>query len=250
MTTSDATYPKVRSPRVQVEEALYAMIKSLKTGDRLPPEPALAKQLGVSRPTLREVMRTLVERGVLVRRHGVGTFVASRFPVLESGMEVLESLARLAKRTGLATNVAYLKVKERLATPIEVAGLEFPQGSELPVLIINRVIAVQDEPVADLRDIVPLDYLRAADLGENFRGSVLDIFLERGEPLLCTSRTEIIAEAANAKFAKRLGVRKGSALLKLVGQLYSYDEKVVDYSVSYFVPGHFKFHVMRKVNRK
>jgi GntR family transcriptional regulator len=67
--------------------------------------------------------------------------------------------------------------------------------------------------------------------------------------LLSTSRTEIMAVSATAKFAKRLQVPRGAALLKVVAQLYSYDENVVDYSVSYFVPGHFKFHVMRRVNQ-
>ncbi len=240
---------EIRPPRVQVEEAIESMVKSMSPGDQLPPEPKLAKQLGVSRATLREVMRTFVERGVLVRRHGVGTFVASRIPVLEAGLEVLESIDSLAKRIGLETEMAHLEAIERTATPIETAGLEYPEDSDVAVLIVNRVIAVAGEPVADLRDIIPLEYLQKEELGEDFRGSVLDIFLERGTPLLSTSRTEIMAVSATAKFAKRLQVPRGAALLKVVAQLYSYDENVVDYSVSYFVPGHFKFHVMRRVNQ-
>jgi GntR family transcriptional regulator len=194
-------------------------------------------------------MRTFVERGVLVRRHGVGTFVASRIPVLESGLEVLESIDSIAKQSGLETEMAHLEVVERLATPVETAGLDYPEGSEVAVLIVNRVIAVEGEPVADLRDIVPLTYLQKEDLGTDFRGSVLDLFLRRGKPMLSVSRTEIMAVSATTKFAERLQVPRGSALLKVVGKLYSYDENVVDYSVSYFVPGHFKFHVMRKVNQ-
>ena len=240
---------KIRPPHVQVEEAIETMVKSMSPGDQLPPEPKLAKQLGVSRATLREVMRTFVERGVLVRRHGVGTFVASRIPVLESGLEVLESIDSIAKQSGLETEMAHLEVIERLSTPVETAGLDYPEDSDVAVLIVNRVIAVEGEPVADLRDIVPLSYLQKEDLEPDFRGSVLDLFLRRGTPMLSVSRTEIMAVSATTKFAERLHVPRGSALLKVVGKLYSYDENVVDYSVSYFVPGHFKFHVMRKVNQ-
>jgi GntR family transcriptional regulator len=115
------------------------------------------------------------------------------------------------------------------------------------VLAVTRVVTVEAEPVADLLDVVPLSYLRAGDLGEAFRGSVLDILLERGKPVVATSRTEIAAASAPDNLAHRLGIAPGTALLKLVAQLYSYDEQVVDYSVSYFVPGYFKFHVMRQV---
>jgi len=241
------SYPKARSPRLQVEDALGAMIATLSPGEQLPPEPTLARDLGVSRATLREVMRTFVERGVLVRRHGVGTFVASRMPVMDNGLEVLETLETLARRIGLDTAAQALEVEERLATPIEKAGLGLQEEATAPVLSVTRVINVGDTPVADLRDVVPLTYLTCDDLGAEFRGSVLEVLLQRGEPLLSVSRTEILAESADAKFARRLSVPRGTALLKLVARLYSYDEKVVDFSVSYFVPGHFRFHVMRKV---
>lgn len=44
-------------------------------GDPLPPEAELARQIGVSRPSLREAMRVLQTIGVVEARHGVGTFV-------------------------------------------------------------------------------------------------------------------------------------------------------------------------------
>ena len=244
---SDILYTKVRSPRAQVEDVLSTMIGALSPGAQLPPEPALAKDLGVSRATLREVMRTFVERGLLVRRHGVGTFVASRIPVMENGLEVLETLETLAGRIGLDTTVKDLEIEERLATPAEVAGLGYAEGATVPVLSVTRVMGIGDTLVADLRDVVPLIYLSQADLGPRFHGSVLELLLRRDEPRLTTSRTEIMAELANAKFARRLNVSRGAALLKFVARLYSYDEHVVDLSVSYFVPGYFRFHVMRKV---
>ncbi len=239
-------HPKIRSPRLQVEDALTEMLETLGPGDQLPPEPSLAKELGVSRATLREVMQTFVERGFLVRKHGVGTFVAARLPVLETGMEVLESLATQAARLDLETETRHLKIVERLATARERKGLECTE-KEVRVLAISRVIAVENRPVADLLDVVPLDCLGRDDLQTDFRGSVLDLLLERSYPLLCTSRTEIMATPAHDPCAARLAVQDGAPLLKLVAQLYNCEERVVDYSVSYFVPGHFKFHVMRKV---
>ncbi|MEM9104985.1 MAG: FadR/GntR family transcriptional regulator [Pseudomonadota bacterium] len=48
----------------------------LRVGDRLPGERDLSRQLDVSRPILREALKTLEQRGLLISRHGGGTFVA------------------------------------------------------------------------------------------------------------------------------------------------------------------------------
>lgn len=62
---------------------------SLRPGERLPAERALAEDFGVSRPSLREAIQKLVARGLLISRHGGGTFVSDslgssfRDPMLE-----------------------------------------------------------------------------------------------------------------------------------------------------------------------
>ena len=86
-------------------------------------------------------------------------------------------------------------------------------------------------------------------MAARFSGSVLDVLLQHDTVRPVTSRTQISAVEANARLVSRLGVSLGMALLRLVGQLYGYDEVVLDYSVSYFIPGHFKFHVTRRVDR-
>lgn len=71
----------------------------LKLGDRLPPERDLARQLGVSRPTLRAGIRSLAAVGVLKSKQGAGTFVvqANDSPALDSNpLRMLASLHRLS----------------------------------------------------------------------------------------------------------------------------------------------------------
>ncbi len=70
----------------QTAQRLYARIvaeKRLNPGDKLPNEVELSAQLGVSRATLREAIRTLADRGVLEVRRGRGTFVSPRADQIE-----------------------------------------------------------------------------------------------------------------------------------------------------------------------
>jgi GntR family transcriptional repressor for pyruvate dehydrogenase complex len=61
-----------------IDRITNSLIKGeLKPGDRLPPEPDLALQFGVSRASLREALKTLCGLGVLVARKRGGTFVAA-----------------------------------------------------------------------------------------------------------------------------------------------------------------------------
>jgi GntR family transcriptional regulator len=236
-----------RSPRAQVSEALADLLNQHQPGEQLPPEPQLAQQLGVSRATLREAMRSFEERGQIVRRHGVGTFVTALQPVIESGLEELASLHTLAQRIGLETRMGEADIVERAATPDEAERLNVPAGA--PVLSISRVILTGAQPVAYLVDLVPTAWLSMQTLGEAFDGSVLDLFLERGSPALSHSRTDIMLEAADAMLARKLHLRRGGALLKLEAQLCARDGQIIDYSLSYFVPGHFRFHVVRRVGK-
>jgi GntR family transcriptional repressor for pyruvate dehydrogenase complex len=75
-------YSKLNLPRIPdaIAHQLEARILegSLKPGDRLPAERELAIELGVSRPSLREALKQLVSRELLVSRHGGGTYVTDR----------------------------------------------------------------------------------------------------------------------------------------------------------------------------
>ena len=63
---------------IQSSERILAYVDeaNLKIGDQLPAEIDLAKVLGMSRNSVREAYAKLTARGVLVRRHGIGTFLA------------------------------------------------------------------------------------------------------------------------------------------------------------------------------
>jgi GntR family transcriptional regulator len=215
-------------------------------GGLLPSEADLGQRFHVSRATVREALSRLEQRGVITRRHGVGTFVTAPAPLIEAGLEQLESLDTLAHRIGLATRMGSAVIEERPAAPCESDQLRL--APDAGVLSVARVINANDLPVAYLVDVVPADLLHKADLGEAFNGSVLDVFLERGAPELSHSRTDITLEAVNSLIGHKLRLRRGSMLLKLEAQLFARDGRVVDYSLSYFLPGHFRFHVVRRIH--
>ncbi|UCH59275.1 MAG: GntR family transcriptional regulator [Anaerolineales bacterium] len=228
-----------------LQEKLSQLIAMTKPGERLPSEPALAKDLGVSRATLREAMRTFETQGLIRRRQGSGTYVTHPTQVFESGLEMLESIETMAKRIGLEVQMGEMKVFERPATFEETEALNLKDSAN--VTHVSRVIHVENRPVAYLIDIVPVEMLEMDDFEEDFTGSVLDLFLEHGKPMLISSRCEIKAVSAPVEVAKLLGIQRRDVLLSFVAYLYASDGRVVDYSYSYFLPGYFHFHVIRKV---
>jgi GntR family transcriptional regulator len=104
----------------------------------------------------------------------------------------------------------------------------------------------ESRPVAYLVDTLPATVLKAEQLGEEFRGSVLDFLLKRGDPLK-VSKAAISAIAAPAAVAKSLQIQRGDVLLHLVSKLYHADGRALDFSMSHFIPGFFHFHVVRRI---
>jgi GntR family transcriptional regulator len=74
---SGATHTNGRSSKqALVRDQILSMLDELSVGDALPSERRLSTDLSVSRPTLRAVIDELVREGLLLRRHGSGTYVA------------------------------------------------------------------------------------------------------------------------------------------------------------------------------
>lgn len=218
-------------------EALADLLERSEPGTILPSEPTLAKRFGVSRATLREALKGFEGRGLIERRQGVGTYVRPKF--IDAGLEELVSIEALAAQIGLAVKMGDLQIMQRARRKGE------PGDGE--VLEISRVILADDEPVAFLIDVIPADLISTKEMELKFRGSVLDVLIERGAPELDYSKTEINAVAAEPGVASRLGVNRGEVLLLLEARLFNRDGQVVDRSKSYFLPGIFRFHVVRRV---
>jgi GntR family transcriptional regulator len=231
-------------PFQRLQADLAKLIAKTPAGQRLISEPDLAKQMGVSRATLREAMRTFETQGIIRRRQGSGTYVVGKVPVIETGLEVLESIETMARRMNLEITISDLLVERAEADKGLAANLKGDEGTRLTR--IRRVIRADRRPAAYLVDILPESILKPEDLPANFNGSVLDFLLARGEKL-SVSRAVISATNATAEVARPLEIQRDDVLLRFESQLFNIKNEVVDYSTSFFIPGYFHFHVNRRV---
>jgi GntR family transcriptional regulator len=238
MTDSFSTYHRL-------QHDLSNIIETSPPGTKLPSEPKLAKKLGVSRATLREAMRTFESQGLLRRRQGLGTFVAGPKQIIESGLEVLESIETLAENLEMDVAMGELTISNLEASPLQADKLDLNEGD--PLTEVRRVILTNQTPVAYLIDILPEHILNEKMLTPAFTGSVLDLLIKIGSPQLSISKTEISAINAPTDVAKALEIQRGDTLLLLYGLLYDKEGSPIDLSYSYFLPGHFRLHIIRKI---
>ena len=231
-------------PFQRLQNDLEKLIAKTPAGQRLLNEPALAKQLGVSRATLREAMRTFETQGLIRRRQGSGTYVIGKAPVLDAGLEELESIETMARRLNLDVTVSNLQIDSVNADAEFAKALNVAEKTRLTR--IRRVVRADRRPAAYLVDVLPETILTPDELPSNFSGSILDFLLARGDsPSM--SRTNVSAIDATAAVAKALEIQRGDVLLHFDAQLFDVNGKALDYSLSYFIPGYFRFHIVRRV---
>jgi GntR family transcriptional regulator len=221
-----------------VENGAYA------PGEQLPSEADLAAQLGISRPTLREALLNLDQEGIIIRKHGVGTFIAPGYAErLESGLERLESVLQLATRQGMQPECTALEVEVVSADKEVAARLNVPVDTA--VTHVRRVITVEGKPVAYMLDIVPTSVLAPADVDETFAGSVLDLLRQKRKPPIAQAVADIVALEAEPPLVEKLSVKRGQAILLLEESLLDEEGTIVGFSRNFFVPHFFRFHVVR-----
>ena len=141
-----------RSLRGAIEEGTLA------PDDVLPAERDIADRFGVSRITVRKAIDGLVDEGLLDRRHGAGTFVASR---IQKNMSALSSFTEDIASRGWQASSAWLHKTEDEVTPNESIELGLPPGT--PVYRFDRIRHAEAMPLAIEHSIVPARCLASVD---------------------------------------------------------------------------------------
>jgi GntR family transcriptional regulator len=262
-----ATAPLRRVPLyAQAEKVLEELLvdRRYRIGDRIPPEVELVRSLGVSRATVRAGVGRLVDRGLLIRRQGSGTYLAQiperrdqPSPVgIKLGSSVaqvgrLETFTSIAERLGLKTDSEHLRVEAGRTTPEEGDALELPVNDE--VTRVSRVLLLDSEAAAWMIDVLPADVIPAEKVKERLSSHqmVLDLLLDEGIPVAFSEVEVSTALLDPGQPAGRfLGLNRPTAALMLTETMYldsavSAEGRPVQWSRNYFLPGKLSLRLVR-----
>ncbi|MGC1211114.1 MAG: GntR family transcriptional regulator [Micromonospora sp.] len=208
----------------QVAEQFAAAIQrgELAPGDRLDSELQLADRLGLSRPTVRQAIQHLVDKGLIVRRRGVGTQVVRG--QVRRGVE-LTSLHDDLARAGRQPSTSVLELAT-VACPVDVAtALGVTAGSEVQHL--RRLRFADGEPLAVMENWLPLDPVRLTLDALQARG--LYAILRAAGIRVRGAQQRIGARAATGAEAQMLGERRGAPLLTMTRTAYDDHGRYVEH---------------------
>ena len=194
----------------QLAQHLEAEIRSgtLPVGTRLENEVALARELGLSRPTVRAAFGYLAERGMVARKRGYGTVVTRE--KLNRDVQ-LTSLHDDLIRAGQQPATKVLRNEVAVASESVAAALELPEGSL--VICLERIRFADGEPIALMHNFLPAALVRLNDEALETHG-LYEILRAAGIAL--TSATQrMSAKNALAAEARLLDEPRGAALLTM-----------------------------------
>jgi GntR family transcriptional regulator len=229
----------VKSGRISLTQSCADAIATTITdgayspGAQLPAEAQLASNLCVSRATLRDALRQLQDRGLIIRRHGRGTFVAKR--------PIHKDLNRNFGITAMIRSGGYRPGTRGLELRAESADRELAQSLGLapgdPVTVLERVRLADDRPVVWSKDAVPLRFLDVAD-AEAMSGddaSLYGLLYKLHQITVYRGVAELSPKSATAFMAGRLQIRRGAPLMYIKQVDYDGSGTPVLCSIEYHV---------------
>lgn len=203
-------------------------------GERIDNEVALAKDLGLSRPTMRQAIQVLVDKGMLVRKRGVGTQVVHG--KIRRSVE-LTSLFDDLNAAGQKPRTEVISVGKVAADEDVARELQLTEGQD--VWSLERLRFVGDQPLAIMHNFIPVDVVDLDSV--NLEKTGLYAFLRESGVLMRVARQRIGARGALAAEAILLQEKKGAPLLTMSRTAYDNAGRAVEYGRHAYRPDLYAF---------
>jgi GntR family transcriptional regulator len=206
---------------------------------RLPSEPALAEEHGVSRVTVRRALDELEREGMVERRPGSGTFVSAergKGPVVADLSNVLTHLVEMGKRT----DVRLLSFAYVTPAPSLVETLRLRSGERLQRSV--RVRLIDGHPFSYLITHVP-ESIGISYSESDLASTPLLELLERSGLVVERANQTIGATLAGPDIAEALDLEIGAALLSMTRVVYDPSGRGIEHLQALYRPDRYVFHM-------
>lgn len=217
--------------REQILDGVYA------DNELVPTEQELTERFGVSRITAKRALDELASEGLVVRRRGKGTTVASRVAVPAVSANISGLLENLLMM-GLKTKVDIIDFGYVSATNDVCRALDIPDGTEVQRAV--RVRSLDGAPLSYTTSYVPAALGRTYGRKDLAARPLLEL-LERAGVLIGSADQSIGAVLADARVAPRLGVRVGSPLLSVTRTVFDQHGRPVEYIAILYRPDRYQY---------
>ena len=214
----------------QLKNEFYKKIKSGEwlPGQLIPGEKELCEEYSVSRITVREALRELVQANYLVRKQGKGTFVAA--PAIEYTLSSVFSLSKELEEKGLESEFILLDFRSEEADEFFLRAFKIEGGEH--VVRTTRLRTISGEIYAYEEAVVPEKYLAGitqTDVDKNglypSMKAACGVFPEHAEE-------SVEAVTCPDRVADAMGIDRGTAVFRIKRFTFAGD-RCVEYCMSY-----------------
>lgn len=216
----------------QISDWLAGQIESgaLAPDERLPSEHELCEQFDVSRVTVRRALQTLEAEGRIIRRQGIGSFVADRR--VPHGLVRLTDFAQDMARAGLQASSRILHRAMEQATPVVARHLEMDDGQS--VLRLDRLRLGDDSPVALDRTWLGPWHAQLLDGHDLTTRTIYGILETEYRIPILSGHYRITADTIDVNGAQALGISSDEPLLVIERTSRTVAEKPVYFQRRYY----------------
>jgi GntR family transcriptional regulator len=224
MDTKDKMFHQIGSNETIAEQAYKALKELLESGDfapgqKLPSEDEMARQLNISRITLRTALQKLELLGYVDRKRGVGTFVVGlEKKHIDAGIERLVSISDVIRQRGHVPGTKEISISAAFADETIADELQIGVGD--PVTVVSRVRTIDGDPFMVDHNIFPATIIPQNVTAKEIGGSLFSYVEKKLKITITHAVARLVPGMADELLAEKLGVKKGTLLIRLVQTHY------------------------------
>lgn len=234
----------------QVKEHLLGYINrnQMTEGDQLPSEAEMAKAIGVSRNTIREAYISLEAEGIIIRRHGIGTFVA-RSPIITDPLvgEVSGFISRISS-AGYTPDIQNLSITHSIAPPDVYEILDAPRSEKL--LCVKRVILANETPAVYIIDYYASGIKQSDFNWDTFDGDMIQLVTVSLGISERQMYSRIHAIIPDEEIASYLQLSEGQPIINIRSTVTTLNNQEIGYSIAYLNPNIIELDAIRFIRSK
>ena len=218
------------------------------SGEQLPAEIDLARELDISRATLRDALSWLELEGLVVRRHGIGSFVSDSDHQVESNFEHLESMVELIKRSGYEPTLRVIDEKTGPLDDEVCTTLQLSRGTT--GIFFTTLYSANNIPFVYTKEYVPSTIVPATP--EYSRGESEDLsdFIARNSDIKrAATLTKLKGILPTSELMSVLMIDSASPIIRQHFTLFDRQNKPIGCGFDYFNSSWFEFSIYTKTTR-